>query len=38
MDQRMISIADGVSTKSQGNSVNRRIVLDSRRAGAPSAP
>jgi NADPH-dependent curcumin reductase CurA len=36
MDQRTISIADGVSNKSQGNSVNRRIVLCSRPAGAPS--
>jgi NADPH-dependent curcumin reductase len=36
MDQRTISIADGLSNRSQGNSVNRRIVLCSRPAGVPS--
>ncbi len=37
MDQPTLSIADGVSNKSQGNSVNRRIVLRCRPAGVPSA-
>jgi NADPH-dependent curcumin reductase len=37
MDQRTISIADGVMNKPHSNSVNRRIVLRSRPAGTPSA-
>jgi hypothetical protein len=37
MDQRTIAIADGVMNKPHGNSVNRRIILRSRPAGAPSA-
>jgi hypothetical protein len=37
MDQRTISIADGVRNTLLGNAVNRRIVLRSRPAGAPRA-
>jgi len=37
MDQRKISIADGVMNRPYGNSINRRIVLRSRPAGAPGA-
>jgi len=34
MDQLTISIAEGMSNNHRGNSVNRRIVLGSLRAGA----